>query len=150
MFALWASAAFAQSLPSWNEGAAKQAILQFVADVTTPGSPDLVPAEERVAVLDNDGTLWAEQPLYFQFVFMLEQLKQAAPQHPEWKTDPAFKALMAHDQTALAKLGLKPVLKLLGIANSGMTTVEYNDSIRTWLATAREPRFPITRMRGRA
>ena len=140
---LWASAAFAQSLTSWNEGPAKRAILQFVAAVTTPGSPDLVPAEERIAVFDNDGTLWAEQPLYFQIVFMLDQVKRAAPQHPEWKDDPAFKALVAHDQKALAALGMKPVLKLLAAANSGMTTAEYDRLVRQWLATAKEPRFKV-------
>jgi hypothetical protein len=86
---LWATAAMAQALASWNDGPAKQAILKFVADVTTPGSPDLVPAEERIAVFDNDGTLWAEQPMYFQFVFMLDQVKRAAPSHPmdgPWST----------------------------------------------------------------
>jgi phosphoglycolate phosphatase-like HAD superfamily hydrolase len=140
---LCASAAVAQALPSWNEGAAKQAILKFVAEVTTPGSPHLVPAEQRVAVFDNDGTLWAEQPLYIQIAFMLEEVKAAAPNHPEWKDNPAFKALIAHDMKALAALGMKPVLQLLGAANSGMTTVEYDESIRTWLATARDRRFKV-------
>ena len=140
---LWASAAVAQALPSWNESPAKQAILKFVAEVTTPGSPHLVPVEQRVAVFDNDGTLWAEQPLYIQIVFMLEQVRAAAPSHPEWKDNPAFKALIGHDMKALAALGMKPVLQLLGTANSGMTTVDYDESIRTWLATAKDPRFKV-------
>lgn len=139
----WVSAAFAQALPSWNEGPAKQAILKFVADVATPGSPQWVVPEERIAVFDNDGTLWAEQPMYIQIVFMLQQVKAAAPKHPEWKDNPAFRALIAHDTKALAALGMKPVLELLAAANSGMTTVEYDAAIRTWLASARDARFKV-------
>ena len=141
---LCTASAFGQELPSWNDGPAKRAILEFVAAVTRPNSPDLVPGEQRIAVFDNDGTLWAEQPLYFQFVFMLEEVKRAAPQHPEWKNNAAFKALIAHDQKALAALGMKPVLQLLGTANSGMTTVEYDESIRQWLASAKHPRFNVS------
>jgi phosphoglycolate phosphatase-like HAD superfamily hydrolase len=135
--------AFAQVDPlgSWNDGRSKQAIVQFVADVTTTGSPDFVEPAARIAVFDNDGTLWAEQPLYFQFLFMLDQLKAAAPKHPEWKNNAAFQALAAHDQKALAALGEKPLLELLLQANSGMSTAEYDQSIRTWLATARHPKF---------
>lgn len=138
-----ASAASAPDLPSWNEGAAKQAILKFVADTTSPGSPYLVPPDQRIAVFDNDGTLWAEQPLYIQIAFMLDQVKAAAPQHPEWKDNPAFKALAARDQKALAAMGMKPVLQLLGTANSGMTTAEYDATIREWLATKKDPRFKV-------
>jgi phosphoglycolate phosphatase-like HAD superfamily hydrolase len=131
----------AQPLPSWNEGPAKQAIVQFVMDVTTPGAPTFVPAEDRIAVFDNDGTLWSEQPLYVQFVFMLDQLKAAAPQHPEWQNNPAFKALVAHDHQQLAALGHKPILELLAVANSGMTVQAYDTTIRDWLATAKHPKF---------
>jgi phosphoglycolate phosphatase-like HAD superfamily hydrolase len=131
----------ADPLPSWNDGASKQAIESFVAAVTREGSSDYVPPEERVAVFDNDGTLWVEQPLYVQFVFMVDQLKAAAPKHPEWKDDPAFRALVANDREALAKIGLKPLLQLLVTANSGMTVETYDRSIREWLATARHPRF---------
>ena len=130
-----------ESLPSWNEGGTKQAIVKFVADVTTPGTPDFIEPSARIAVFDNDGTLWAEQPLYFQFLFMLDQLKAAAPQHPEWKKNAAFRALATHDQKAIAALGEKPLLQLLLQANSGMTTAAYDESIRTWLATARHPKF---------
>jgi len=132
---------WAQPLPSWNEGPAKQAIVKFVNDVTTQGSPIFVASEDRIAVFDNDGTLWAEQPLYFQLAFMLDQVKASAPKHPEWKDDPAFKALLAHDQKALAAMGPKPVMKLLAIANSGMTTAAYDRTIRDWIATARHPKF---------
>jgi len=131
----------AQPLPSWNDGPSKQQILKFVADVTTPGSSAFVPAEDRIAVFDNDGTLWAEQPLYFQFAFMLDQLKAAAPKHPEWKDNPAFKALVAKDEKALASMGMKPVLELLAVANTGMTVTQYEQQIRDWLKTARHPRF---------
>src|SRR5580658_5614000 len=92
----------AESLVSWNDGAPKEAIIKFVTDVTTPGASTFVPPEDRIAVFDNDGTLWAEQPLYFQFIFMIDQLKSAAPQHPEWKKNPAFRALAANDVKALA------------------------------------------------
>jgi phosphoglycolate phosphatase-like HAD superfamily hydrolase len=136
-----AASAQAQTLPSWNEGRAKQAIIRFVSDVTTPGAPTFVPAEQRIAVFDNDGTLWAEQPLYVQFVFMLDQIKAAAPKHPEWKNNPAFKALVAHDHQKLAALGHKPLLELLAVANSGMTVQAYDATIREWLATAKHPKF---------
>jgi phosphoserine phosphatase len=142
--ALWAAAAVAQSpLASWNDGPAKQAIVEFVAGVTKAGAPTFVAPEDRIAVFDNDGTLWAEQPLYFQFLFMLDQVRTAAPKHPEWKDDPAFKALMARDHAALAAMGPKPVLKLLAVANSGMTTTAYDKTIRGWLETARHPRFNV-------
>jgi len=103
--ALSSASAMTQPLPSWNDGPAKQAIVTFVSDVTTPGTPTFVASEDRIAVFHNDGTLWAEQPLYFQFLFMLEQVRAAAPKHPEWNNDPAFKALMAHDSNALAAMG---------------------------------------------
>jgi phosphoglycolate phosphatase-like HAD superfamily hydrolase len=140
---LWACTASAQTLPSWNEGASKRAILAFIADVTTPGSPHQVPIEDRVAVFDNDGTLWSEQPVYFQIAFMLDQVKTAASSHPEWKDDPVFKALAGHDEKALAAMGLKPVLTWVLAANSGMTTVQYDDSIREWFSSARHPRFKV-------
>ena len=128
-------------LPSWNDGEARTRIIEFVRAVSDPRSRDFVAPGERIAVFDNDGTLWSEQPLYFQFVFMLDQVKAAAPKHPEWKDNPAFQALVAHDMAALEKLGHKPVLELLAVANSGMTVGEYDETIRDWLATARHPKF---------
>jgi phosphoglycolate phosphatase-like HAD superfamily hydrolase len=128
-------------LPSWNDGAAKTRIVEFVRAVSDQKSKDFVRPAERIAVFDNDGTLWSEQPLYVQFVFMLDQLKAAAPKHPEWQGNPAFKALAAHDMAALAKLGQKPVLELLAVANSGMTVGEYDQSIRDWLKSARHPKY---------
>jgi hypothetical protein len=130
----------AQALPSWQDGAARATILKFIADVTQDGGPRYVPPEARIAVFDNDGTLWSEQPLPFQVMFMIEELKAATPQHPEWKRNPAFKALMAHDTAALAK-NEKALLKLLEVANSGMTTDAYDQSIRAWLDSAKHPKF---------
>ncbi len=129
------------ALPSWNAGASKRAITSFVAAVTRKGGADYVAPAERIAVFDNDGTLWSEQPLYFQFLFMLHQVKAAAPDHPEWKDNEAFKALAAHDHEKLAQLGHKPILELLTVANSGMTVEAYDKTIREWLATAKHPKF---------
>ena len=140
---VFAALASAQTpgLPSWNDGRPKTRIVEFVRTVSNQKSKDFVTPADRIAVFDNDGTLWSEQPLYVQFEFMLDQLKAAAPKHPEWQNDPAFKALAAHDKAALAKLGQKPVLELLGKANSGMTVGEYDKTIRDWLMTARHPKY---------
>lgn len=128
-------------LPSWNDGDARTALITFVTQVTTSGLPTYIPPVDRIATFDNDGTLWSEQPLYFQFLFMLERVKDVAPQHPEWKDNPAFQALEANDLKALAALGEKPVLQLLAGANTGMTTDEYDAITRAWLANARHPKF---------
>ncbi len=128
------------TLASWRDTPTKRAIESFVADVTREGSPSFVPPAERIAVFDNDGTLWSEQPLYFQFVFMLDQVKAVAPQHPEWKNNPAFKALIAKDYGALANQQ-KALLQLVAVANSGMTVDEYDRTIGAWLASARHPKF---------
>lgn len=133
-----ASVPTAAALPSWQDSAARAAILKFVSEVTQQGTPNYVPPEARIAVFDNDGTLWSEQPMAFQLLFMIDQLKAQAPHHPEWQRNPAFKALMAQDKTALVK-NQDALLQLLTVANSGMTTDEYDESIRTWLATARHP-----------
>ena len=139
--AIVGTAGAAEPLASWNDGPAKQGIVTFVAAVTQKGGKDFVPEPERIAVFDNDGTLWSEQPIYVQFVFMLDQLKAVAPKHPEWKSNAAFNALVAQDKKALAELGQKPILELLAVANSGMTVGEYDQSIRTWLKSARHPQL---------
>lgn len=131
----------AEPLASWNDGPAKQGIVAFVNAVTQQGGKDFVPESERIAAFDNDGTLWSEQPIYTQFAFMLDQLRAAAPKHPEWQDNAAFKALAMRDRKALAEIGQKPVLELLGTANSGMSVAEYDASIRTWLTSARHPQF---------
>jgi hypothetical protein len=129
---------WANALPSWQDGAARAALVKFVAEVTRAGSATYVPPEARIAVFDNDGTLWSEQPMPFQLSFMIDQVKAAAPQHPEWKRNPAFKALLAHDDAALAK-NRKQFLALIETANSGMTTDEYDRTIRAWLSSAKHP-----------
>jgi hypothetical protein len=128
------------TLSSWRDTPAKQTIESFVSDITREGSPTFVPPADRIAVFDNDGTLWSEQPLYFQFVFMLEQVKAAAPQHPEWKDNPAFKALVAKDYGALANQQ-KALQQLVAVANSGMSVDDYDKTIHAWLDTARHPKF---------
>ncbi|CAL8480860.1 HAD family hydrolase [Caballeronia sp. S22] len=128
----------AAALPSWREGTAKKRIVKFVADVTREGSSTFVPPAERIAVFDNDGTLWSEQPLYFQFLFLLDQITAAAPNHPEWKGNPAYQAILKKDYGALASLQ-KPLMRLVAVANSGMTVDQYDKTIRNWLATTQHP-----------
>jgi phosphoserine phosphatase len=128
-------------LPSWNDTAARRAIISFVRDVTTPNSPRFVPEAERIAVFDHDGTLWAEQPMYVQLAFALDRVKALAPQHPEWKTTPPFSAVLSGDLKALAAAGEKGLLDLLVATHAGMTTDEFAATVSDWLAKARHPRF---------
>jgi len=128
-------------LPSWNDGAAKTAITAFVTRVTTQGGPDFVPPEQRIAVFDNDGTLWAEQPAYFQLLFALDRVKALSPQHPEWKTTQPFKAAIEGDAKALAESGQKGLLQIVAVSHTGMTTDAFAKEVADWLATARHPRF---------
>jgi phosphoglycolate phosphatase-like HAD superfamily hydrolase len=131
----------AQPLPSWNDGPARRQLLKFVEGVTTPGAASFVAPEDRIAVFDNDGTLWAEQPVYFQVAFLLDRVRAEARKHPQWRDNAAFRALLAKDEKALAAVGMKPLLELLAAANSGMTVGQYDQAIRAWLTTARHPRF---------
>jgi phosphoglycolate phosphatase-like HAD superfamily hydrolase len=128
-------------LPSWNEGATKQSILNFVRGVTTAGDPQFVKPEERVAVFDNDGTLWSEQPLYFQLAFVLDRMKAMAPQHPEWKDNPLYAGAVAGDMKALAAGGVKGILDIATITHAGMTTDEFAKIVEEWIATAKHPTF---------
>jgi phosphoglycolate phosphatase-like HAD superfamily hydrolase len=134
-------AAFAADpLPSWNDGPAKQGIISFVEKVTTEGSSDFVPPAERIAVFDNDGTLWCEQPLPVQLYFALDRVKALAPQHPEWKTKEPFASLLKGDvKTALAG-GDRALLELLMATHAGMTTVEFEQIVKDWIATAKHPK----------
>jgi phosphoserine phosphatase len=132
-------AAQVDPLASWNDGESKTAIIAFVKAVTDRRSADYVAPAERIAVFDNDGTLWAEQPMYFQFAFMLGETKAAAPAHPEWRGQPAYEALVADDREALAQIGQKPIIQFLSNANSQMTVGAYDREIRDWLDTARHP-----------
>jgi phosphoglycolate phosphatase-like HAD superfamily hydrolase len=133
--------AYAQDpLFSWNDGAAKQSIVQFVAKVTKEGSPDFVPVPERVATFDNDGTLWAEQPLYFQFLFAIDRVKALAPQHPEWKTREPFASLLKGDMKTALTGGEHAFLEIVAATHSGMTTEEFDRIVKEWLATAKHPK----------
>jgi phosphoglycolate phosphatase-like HAD superfamily hydrolase len=128
-------------LSSWNEGAAKKSITDFVARVTTPGAPDFVPVDHRIATFDNDGTLWSEQPVYFQVQFAFDRVKALAPQHPEWRTRQPFKALLERDIKAMAALGEKGLLPIIAATHAGMTIEEFEKTVTDWIATARHPRF---------
>jgi len=136
-----AAGAGAQPLPSWSDGAARTSVLSFVKAVTAEGGADYVPPAERIAVFDNDGTLWAEQPLYFQFAFALERVKTLAPQHPEWKTQQPFAAALAGDAKALAASGEKGIAELMMATHAGTTTDEFAKIVSEWITTAKHPRF---------
>jgi len=128
-------------LASWNDGNAKQAIVDFVAAVTDKGGSDYVPPAKRIAVFDNDGTLWSEKPAYFQLLFAIDRVKALAPQHPEWKTQQPFKAVLENDIKALAASGEKGLIQLVMASHAGMTTDEFEQIVADWLATARHPKF---------
>ena len=128
-------------LPSWRDGPRKQAIQQFVAQVTDPNSRSYVRPEERVAVFDNDGTLWSEQPIYFQLAFAIDRVRALAPQHPEWKTQQPFKAVLDNDMKALAASGAEGLTQLLLASHAGMTTREFSTMVTEWIQGARHPRF---------
>jgi len=128
-------------LPSWNDGPSKKAIVEFVARVTKEGSADLVAPPERIAVFDNDGTLWSEQPLYFQLLFVVDRVKALAPQHPEWKEQEPFRSLLAGDVKAALAGGEAAVAQLIAATHSGMTTDEFHQVVLDWLAAAKHPRF---------
>ncbi|MFC1689410.1 HAD family hydrolase [Pseudomonadota bacterium] len=138
-FASPATAQDNDSLPSWNDGNAKQSIVEFVAKVTDEGSPDFVPPPERIAVFDNDGTLWAEQPMYFQLFFAMDRVKALAPQHPEWKTQEPFASLLKGDVKNALAGGMKSVGEIIMATHAGMTTTEFEQIVKDWLATARHP-----------
>lgn len=128
-------------LPSWNDGRSKQSILSFVAAVTREGSPDFVPAPQRIATFDNDGTLWCEQPMYVQLAFALDRVKALAPLHPEWKEKQPFKAVLDGDMKALAEAGERGLVELVTVSHAGMTTEEFAKIVKEWLSTARDPKF---------
>ncbi len=126
-------------LPSWNDTPSKKAIIDFVTRVTKQGTTDFVPVAERIAVFDNDGTLWAEQPAYFQLFFAIDRVKSLAPQHPEWNDTEPFKSILAGDlKTALAG-GETAILEIIAATHAGMTTEEFDREVRNWIRTARHP-----------
>jgi len=125
-------------LRSWNDGAAKRAIVDFVNRVTRDGA-DFVPPAERIATFDNDGTLWAEKPLPFQLIFAFDRVKDMAPQHPEWRSEEPFASLLKGDMAAVAASGQKGILQLVAATHTGMTTDEFSQAVTEWITTARHP-----------
>jgi phosphoserine phosphatase len=130
----------AQSLSSWNEGASKQAITEFVEKVTRHGSPDYVPPDERIVTFDNDGTLWAEQPLYVQLAFALDRIKALSPQHPEWTTTEPFASILKGDIKGALAGGESAIFQIATATHAGMTTEEFERVVRDWITTAKHPK----------
>jgi phosphoglycolate phosphatase-like HAD superfamily hydrolase len=156
-FVAWLLASFAvgcaapaprDPLPSWNDTAPKKTVIDFVTRVTTAGGSDFVAPSERIATFDNDGTLWAEQPIYFQFLFALDRVKTLASQHPEWRAKEPFASLVGGDLKAALAGGHQAIEEALATSHSGMTTEEFARTVKEWLATARHPKTqqPFTRM----
>jgi hypothetical protein len=131
----------ADALPSWNEGKAKQAIIAFVQKVSSAGSDAFVPVSDRVAVFDHDGTLWSEQPMYFQLAFAFDRVKALASSHPEWKTTEPFKAVLNNDIKAALAGGERSLTAILAATHAGMTTEEFSAAVTDWVESARHPRF---------
>lgn len=131
----------ADPLPSWNDGPTKQAIESFVQKVTDKGGPDYVAPADRIAVFDNDGTLWVEQPAYVQLIFGLDRVKELAPEHPEWKDRQPFKAAIEGDMKTLAASGEKGIAELIMASHAGMTPSEFQKIVGDWLAVTKDKRF---------
>jgi phosphoglycolate phosphatase-like HAD superfamily hydrolase len=138
----------ADPLPSWNDVASKKAIIEFVTRVTKEGGPNFVPAAERIATFDNDGTLWCEHPMYVQLLYLVDQVKARAGDHPEWKSKEPYKAILADDLASASAAGEKGLMDVMMTVHSGMTVEEYEQSVKGWLETARHPRFrrPYTQL----
>jgi len=130
----------ADPLSSWNDGPAKKTIVEFVARVTKEGAPDFVPPVERIATFDNDGCLWAEQPMYFQLAFALDRVKALAPQHPEWKDKEPFASLLKGDVKGALADGEKAVFQIVMATHAGMTTEEFEKIVKDWVASAKHPK----------
>jgi len=136
-----AKSARTDPLPSWNVGATKSAIIDFVSDVTNAESKNFIDIADRIATFDNDGNLWSEQPAYFQLFFAIDRVKQLAPEHPEWKTEQPFKAVLEDDMATLAEQGEHGILGLVMATHSGITTEEFEIIVKDWLSSAKHPRF---------
>jgi phosphoserine phosphatase len=130
---------FDDPLASWKDGEAKEAILDFVRNTTDSTHTDFVPKSDRIACFDNDGTLWSEQPIYFQLAFVLDEIKRKASQHPEWKTQQPFQAVLEDDHSSLMASGEKGLAHIMAESHSGMTAAEYDASVKAWLAIATHP-----------
>lgn len=137
-----AAPAFAQDpLPSWNDGPARQAIVDFVTAAVAEGGPGYIDPADRIAAFDNDGTLWSEQPMYFQGFFAFDRIRDLAPDHPEWARDMPYKAVLDGDAKALAAGGEKGLMEILAVTHAGMTEDAFEAEVMDWIATARHPRF---------
>ena len=145
---LTATAFAADPLSSWNDTAPKKAIIQFVQNVTNKESPSFVPREKRIATFDNDGTLWAEQPMYFQLFFVVDRIKALAPKHPEWNTQEPYASLLKGDMKGALAGGEKGLMEMMAATHSGMTTDEFEKTVIDWIATAKHPKTgkPFTAM----
>ena len=139
--ALPAAAQGEDPLPSWRPSPRRQALLDFVAAVTATGGTDYVPPAARIAVFDNDGTLWVEQPMYTQLIFVFDRLRALAPHNPAWQQDPLFRAAIGGDMRAVAASGMEGLLKLAGAAQAGNSPEEFQAIVAQWLATARDSRW---------
>jgi phosphoglycolate phosphatase-like HAD superfamily hydrolase len=128
-------------LPSWNDGDAKKAIVAFVSRVTREGTPDFVQPAQRIATFDNDGTLWCEQPMYFQVLFAVNRVKASAAEHPEWNEKEPFRSVLSGDAKQLASVGEKGLLEIMAATHSGMTVEEFHEIVREWMRTARHPKY---------
>lgn len=127
-------------LPSWNEGAAKNAVLSYVEEVTDPARGNFIPVADRIATFDNDGCLWSEQPMYFQLAFAIDRIKAMAPEHPEWKDEQPFKALLEGDLDAALAGGEHAILEIVMTTHAGMTAEAFDNTVKDWLTTAVHPK----------
>jgi phosphoglycolate phosphatase-like HAD superfamily hydrolase len=127
-------------LPSWYNGKSKLSIINFVTKTTKEGSKDFIPVADRIAVFDNDGTLWSEQPMYFQLAFAIDRIKALAPTNPEWKTKQPFKALLENDLKEVLGGGEKALMEIVMTTHAGMTTEEFERTVKDWITTARHPK----------
>src|SRR5690606_27748409 len=144
----YGAAGSADTLPSWHDGPIKTAIVDFVARVTRTQSLEFIPPERRIAVFDNDGTLWAEQPVYFQALFAMDRVKALAPQHPEWNEREPFASLLQGDLKSVMASGERGIAEILAATHADMTAEEFEQTVKDWLGTARHPDKgqPFTRM----
>lgn len=126
-------------LASWNDGQNKQTIIDYVKDVTTEGSTNFIPVADRIATFDNDGTLWSEQPVYFQLFFVMDRIKTLSKDHPEWKNKQPYKAVLENNMPELMKQGKKGLIELLMTTHAGMSSDQFEATVKDWMATAKHP-----------
>jgi phosphoserine phosphatase len=140
---VWVATVSAESdpLPSWTDGPAKESITAFVTDVTGADGPNFVPPAQRIAVFDNDGALWVEQPIYTQLAFVLDRIEELAPEHPEWKDEQPFRAALEGNMNVLGDAGMKGLMQLLMATHAGMTSDRFEMIVSDWLGAAQHPRF---------